>query len=408
MTDGETIFRALEGAVGGEGDATARGASALRIRCELQPAGGPGTKVMPPTYAGPNGPVYIEEERRLGADPEPCVSLDSVASQANRLEATLSEEVATKRLSLPTIWVDQREFGVNSALDFSHRVFDAWVEDAEWNGERFGDSNLGQQLARSKRRNLTHLMTHSPSSILLGCWASRMKDPQGAARLPRIVSSEIIAVGALDGTRAAGRIDLHNVSSGISVYRAERTRITIDEGQAMVEKGKPVRYPGKRGEQGRPSAAGYGNVTPSLAQHGGITMKLGLQITTVSLPGLRECRFPQEPPTGHERNVAGRLMLAALALRMLALQVEYGYDLRSGCLLVPAAEPTVELVDRVGKATASWPIVGAPTEELLERAVEEGVSHGFDWSREPLQLTASEAQLELLRQSLAERSEEEA
>lgn len=70
-------------------------AAAFRCRRRLQPAGGTGDKGFPPTYAGA---VYAVEERRVrdadGAESVvPCVLLDSVQSQANRMEEALQEAV---------------------------------------------------------------------------------------------------------------------------------------------------------------------------------------------------------------------------------------------------------------------------------------------------------------------------
>jgi hypothetical protein len=72
-------------------------AAAFRCRRRLQPAGGPGDKVFPPTFAGA---VYAVEQRRVFGDdgkplPEPktCVVLDTVQSQANRMEQALQEAI---------------------------------------------------------------------------------------------------------------------------------------------------------------------------------------------------------------------------------------------------------------------------------------------------------------------------
>ncbi len=400
------IAAALAASLGGDGPAQARGASALRLRCQLQPAGGPGAKVMPPTYSGSDGPTYIEEERRIDDEVVHCVLLDGVASQANRLEAALAGSVASGEIRLPSIQVDQKSFGRWSGLDFSHRCFDAWIEDAELNGRRFGETDLFKRLASTTRHDLNELLEVFPVGIILGCWASRAKNPQGTTRLARILASEIIAVGAVKGARPGGKIDRHHVSAAIDVFLAREgsgERLTLDENQAAEDKkGNPRRFPSKKKDQGKPSAAGYGNVTPSLAQHGGITMDHGLQIATLSLPALRECRFPSdEGNSDPARDLAGRKMLAALALRMLALQLDQGYDLRSGCLLVPEEEPTVELVGRLGQPVASWPVATAPLDDLLDEAVGHGSKHGLRWDGDDLRLVASDTQLELLSRSLA-------
>src|SRR2546425_3771879 len=66
-------------------DAISGAAAAFRCRRRLQPGGGEGDKVFPPTFAGA---VYAVEQRRVPGREQPvtCVLLDSVQSQANRME----------------------------------------------------------------------------------------------------------------------------------------------------------------------------------------------------------------------------------------------------------------------------------------------------------------------------------
>lgn len=392
------ISAMLSAAVGSpDGAEEAMWASALRLRCRLQPAGGQGTKVMPPTYAPEqkgNAPLYIHEERLIGDDRHECVLLDGIASQANRIEDAVGARMTAGEITLPTIEVDQGEFGSHTGLEFSHRCFDAWIEDAQIEGQRFGETDLFKRLAGSpSRHDLTALMETFPVGILLGCWASRKKNPQGTTRLARILSSEIVAVDAVHGARPASRIDRHHVSSAIRLVPTTDT--SKDRFSLATSKDGKVT---KASES--PSELGYGNVPPKLAAHGGITMGHALQIATVSMPALRECRFPSDSAESGLRDIAGRMMLGALALRMLALQVEHGYDLRSGCLLVPEEEPTVELVGRLGKPVASWPLISIDTAGLLATAVEFGSKQELDWVGQKIRLTVSEAQLAMLRQSL--------
>src|SRR4029434_5282916 len=86
-------------------NAVSGAAAAFRSRTTLQPAGGEGTKVFPPTYAGA---VYATEKRRLPHHDQPvdCVLLDSVQSQANRMEEALQQAVDAGRLRIPIIEVD--------------------------------------------------------------------------------------------------------------------------------------------------------------------------------------------------------------------------------------------------------------------------------------------------------------
>lgn len=238
-------------------------------------------------------------------------------------------------------------------------------------------------------------MERFPVGLVLGVWASRSKHPQGATRVARLLSSELIAVGAREGKRIASRIDPHPISNEIEVFEAEGSRITLDASEARKESGKPIKFRGE-GKDGRPSQAGYGNIAPSLAQHGGITMEYGLQIATLSLAGARECRFSEDGTPNPARDVAGRLMLTALGIHLLGLLLDRGYDLRSGCLLVPEENPQLELVGRLGDTPARWPLAEVDTQALLAAAGAGGQEHGIDWSGEPLELKASPQQLALL------------
>lgn len=408
MTD--DVMGHLRAALGGDGPSGARSAAALRLRLRLEPAGGEGAKVMPPTYSGEGreaGPIYIRERRPIDGELRECVLLDSVASQANRMEEALNERILAGEDPVPTILVDQGEFGCNSALEFSHRCFDAWVEDALLDGRAFGQSeSYGQLASVVSRHTATPLMERFPVGLILGCWASRRSNPQGTTRIARALTSEILAVDAELGERPGSKIDRHHVSSAIRVYESADTgqRFTLAPEQAVKNaKGEPALFRG-----GRPSEAGYGNVTPSRAEVGGISMAYALQVAVLSLPALRECRFPLDGASSTEHDVAGRVMLAALAVRMLALQVEHGYDLRSGCLLVPREEPTLELVGRLGATVATWPIDQLDARGLLAKAIDAGREQGLDWSGQRIELVASEAQLELLRQSLAQVAAESA
>lgn len=84
----EFSLEALQTAVTGD--------AAIRRRQRLQPVGGPGDKIFPPTYPGEGRnapPSHVYERRRLDGREVWCVLLDSVQSQANRLEECLLEAI---------------------------------------------------------------------------------------------------------------------------------------------------------------------------------------------------------------------------------------------------------------------------------------------------------------------------
>src|ERR1700687_5405899 len=90
--------------------AVANAAAIRRVR-RLQPAGGAGDKLFPPTYPGEGrgvnvAPRHVFERRRIGGANVLCVLIDSVQSQANRLEDALRVGRETGALAFPAIAVD--------------------------------------------------------------------------------------------------------------------------------------------------------------------------------------------------------------------------------------------------------------------------------------------------------------
>ena len=85
-------------------------AAAFRCRRRLQPAGGEGDKVFPPTFAGA---VYAIEQRRVPGREQAvtCVLLDSVQSQANRMELALQDAMDEGKIIIPLLMVDFTEYG---------------------------------------------------------------------------------------------------------------------------------------------------------------------------------------------------------------------------------------------------------------------------------------------------------
>jgi CRISPR-associated protein Csb1 len=134
--------------------------TAIRRVQRLQPAGGPGDKIFPPTYPGErtNDPArHLFETRRINGSDVRCVLIDSVQSQANRLEDALLAGIRAGRLSLPHIVVDFTgqqapngvaigDLGQITSLDAPHRVFDAIIRDSELAGVKFTDSDHYEQL----------------------------------------------------------------------------------------------------------------------------------------------------------------------------------------------------------------------------------------------------------------------
>jgi CRISPR-associated protein Csb1 len=100
--------------------------SALRSVTKLQPAGGPGAKVMPPTY---EGGAYALEKRLINGAQVDTVLLDSVQSQANRFEERLIEGARSGQIRIPYFEVRVPGHEALTSLTVPHRVHDAILRD---------------------------------------------------------------------------------------------------------------------------------------------------------------------------------------------------------------------------------------------------------------------------------------
>ncbi len=399
--------------------AVATGA-AFRCRTVLQPAGGPGDKVFPPTYAEA---VYAVEQRRLPGYEAPvaCVLLDSVQSQANRMEEALQDAVDAGRITVPVIEVDFSEAELLDPIDrvtslqAPHRIADAILRDSLLDDKPFRQSAAGKALDRVSARNATPLFDICPTALLLGMWDST--GPKGGlgAKFPRAIVSEIIGIDVSFGTKTSSRIDpLQIARSAGPLYQSEDAQEgvgwTLEAEQAKKEKGKPLTL----GKDGRPSEANHGNVVPSLSEMdkhtslplaGGVTIASAELLTVLSLPALRRLCFPPKgqtwkpTPEQQARDEAGRTVLAALGLCAATLAAEKGLDLRSRCLLWPEHELQWEMLRQPGKPPVGYAVDADAALALLKEAVEGAEIAGLSWRDEPLVLKPSPQLVALVQKS---------
>ena len=148
--------------------AVASHAAAFRCVTEYQPAGGIGDKVFPPTYKG--GKYAVEKKRILdGGEFVDCVLLDSVQSQANRMESALLEARRAGWIELPLVTVRfdhdslKKKFTVTS-LEAPHRVADAILRDSLLDGVMFRRSGKGKALDTADVKNATDLFGLCPTA----------------------------------------------------------------------------------------------------------------------------------------------------------------------------------------------------------------------------------------------------
>jgi CRISPR-associated protein Csb1 len=365
--------------------------------------------VFPPTFAGA---VYAVEKRRIPgrAEPVPCVLLDSVQSQANRMELALQEAVDAGRLKLPLVVVDFSEFdptgdieadeaagrliekvGRITSLQVPHRLADAIFRDSELDGVRFRRSERGKALNTVSLSNATPLFELCPTALIFGMWDST--GPKGGLgpKFERAMVSEIVGIGAQweeDYRNRGVRRDPLEISKNVPVFRDEYGAL-----QRVAETGEKKTI--------RPSEINHSSV-PFESPNSGVTIEYAEQTTTLSLICLRRLRFPLDGRTDPEVDVAARTVLAALGLTAATLAFETGTDLRSRCLLWPDGPMVWELLDRPGEEPRRFSLTGDAAVDLLEEAVKAARERGLPWPEEPLVLKPSAELVKLVRLSQLE------
>ena len=374
-------------------EALAGKAAAFRSVTEYQPAGGPGDKVFPPTYEGGS---YATEQRYIDGADVSCVLLDSVQSQANRMEMALLDEWESGRAPLPVISVNftkddiPQPFRVTS-LEAPHRIVDALLRDSELDGVMFRQSATGKRLDTLDIRNATALFELCPTALVFGMWDST--GPQGGSgiKFQRTLVSEIIGMHAHQGRKTSSRLDPAQIlRSAGPVYRTRDGGWTLEQAEAGEGNSRGV----------RPSEVNHGNIAPSIADDGGFTISRALQTTVLSLPALRRLRFPINGGSPDSLvDLAARTALAAQALFAATLVREQGADLRSRCLLFPTAPAVWELLDRPGHQPKEFELPSEQGREIYLQAVQEAQEAGLPWLEREMALKPSRQLAALVRQS---------
>jgi len=386
-------------------------ASAIRLRQRLQPEGGAGDKIFPPTFGGG---VYCWEYRQMEGKSTPCVLLDSVASQANRFEEALANLVADEAIELPRLVVqfggDLKDLGAITTLAAPHRVFDAILRDSALDGQPFFKSKLYKELTACNVRNATALFAHAPTALLFGCW-----DSTGAAgglgnKFARAISSEIVGINAEWGSTEGG---VRQVPLGIS----SDVEIAIDSDGDWSLVGKTNSTKKERAKGTRPSEINHGNVlvkvekgvrervasdgsiqTQRLSLKGGVTVDYALQTTVLSLSALRRLRFPIDGQASDTTNQLSREVLAALGLVAITAAREQGYWLRSRCGLVAEGMQDFEVVMPDGSITPLKMDCAAAI-SAYRSAVSAAKEANLPWHPDPIHLAPQQKLVDLINKS---------
>ena len=399
------------------------GAVGIRATIELEPLGGAGTKVFPPTYSVEKTAEtkYAVETRRVtspdGAtgDAVDRVVLDSVSSQANRIEEALLDAITAGDLAVPVTAVDFGAAGLAGLdritdYDAPHRIFDALLRDSFDGNDLFRNGPTGRAITEASARNAAAMFHHSPHTLVLGGWDSTGPKGGRGAKYERALTSEIVAHDIQLGKKTSSRIDPAGIElkAGPLFQAKDGIEWTPDPAEAALDKGgKPIPISGGgEGAAGRPSQVNHGNVAPSIDDKAGGVVAARIVATTVlSLIQLRRLRFPagvdgtaMDADRRQDVEGAARSALAALGLAGVVLAFELGFDLRSRCVLAATGPLLFDVVGRAGSVETAE-LDGAAAVALVAQASEAAAVAGLGWRIGELVLAPTDRLVELIRRS---------
>jgi len=360
-----------------------------------------GDKIFPPTYEGGE---YAEESRQVLVEGKvntvDTVLLDSVQSQANRMELALLRAYDSKKIKIPMLQVDFVGYGNDpilaeisriTVLEAPHRVCDAIFRDSVYaSGEAFRSTGPGAKINGAKAAAATPVFELCPTALLFGFWDSTGSRGGLGAKVQRALVSEIIGYEKVNGKRTSSRIDPLQIENNVDIYSKPDGGWTFEESDAKKDNsGKPAKL--------KPSEINHGNITPSfrhedkttrktVLNHGGVTIAYAVQHTVLSLAALRRLCFPLSNNHSAEVDNAARTVLAALGLAAICLLDEEGYDLRSRCLL-DGKPGTMEFVGR--GEIKPFKLDADRATAILLQAAQEAKDLGLPWPEEPVILRPS-------------------
>lgn len=383
---------------------------AIRSITSLQPAAGVGTKIFPASYIQEEGrpTKYAIETQATPDGPVNCCLVDSVASQANRREQALLSAARCGRIPFPYIEVDfsntELDLPSLTTLDLPHRCADAILRDSVLNDTPFRESEIGMRMRSARTTNASAILAHDPISLLHGFWDSTDLRSKRGSKFARCVSGEIMARNVQVGVKPGSRIDPLEIGKEIPIYehKDDPTRWTVDESLARIEKKKPVRYRrhGKSSDgAGKAASINHGNIPPNLdTVAGGITCLQIVQNTVLSLTALRRLAFrdtlsgnPVPAEHRHVANLAAQGILAALGIASIVFDYYEGYDLRSGCCLVPEHPLRLEVLSSYGDEPGVYTLDREGAVKLVKEALDCARDYGMGWDAdvEPLIVSPS-------------------
>ncbi|HMN97245.1 MAG TPA: type I-U CRISPR-associated RAMP protein Csb1/Cas7u [Phycisphaerales bacterium] len=283
------------------------GPAALVMRERLMPVEGHEGVVFPATFAAGDGfPGGYNIDGPFDGRPgsENVCLIDSVGSQANRVEPEFSSEKYRNLVPQITITAGERSVHI---LDAGHRAGDALLRCTEL------ADDLKAAFEGAGKGNVEPLAKIAPTSLVFGVWDSRVTQ----VKLPRIVSSAIRAFNVRRLTRGAVYIPPLDYAA-LEVFSED------DKSKAEGNRKSPL---AQRGFVHNPASGSHGGVLAT----GGIRRD-----ATLNLAALRLLR------SGEGNSLPLRRYILGLSLVAFTHPSAFVGYLRQGCTLVldPDAAPS--------------------------------------------------------------------
>ena len=387
-------------------------AAAIRRIRRLQPIGGLGDKIFPPTYPADNEkgdketPQHVLERRRVDGEDVWCVLIDSVQSQANRMEEALlaaaTDPERSPGIALPYVTVDFEGTGLEplrriTSLEAHHRVYDGLLRDSRIGNERFMQSGPGRRLGLANTTDASAVLELSPNALLFGAWHSQGEGGGVGAKFARILVSEIMGINVpvdevvanartgetrvqTAGKRATSRGDMLGILKKVEIYK----------GTSVQDWSPDKTSAGPGAKKVPPAKINHGRIKPSVTPLG-VTFDYAEHRVTVTLAGARRLGFGSPA-----RDRAGRAYIIALGLLAIAEQEVQGYPLRSRCDLVCEGPSSIELVHADGTIEA-LEIDRETATEIYLGATAQAVDAGFRF--ESLTLVPQDKLVHIMQES---------
>ena len=322
----------------------------IRIDSHLEPLSGPGGVVKPAVYEG--GTYQFDRRWASPDDGEPTqvIVIDNVPSQANRLEEALRRN--RESTSIPEFVLDLSDLPrlpahlpqSLSSLEFPHRNADAYLRDAELDGQDFLKTEIGRAIFGATAQTCGPLIAWFPQALLYGFWQSHLGKKRQNTKHARAWVSEIIGwQPASTETKVLGlKGDALNLNTDdvVTSNPDDRTEWEVGKG-ARIAGAKSD----KLSEIGHGQVPFMGNDAPAAA----VSFARVTQRATVSFAQLRRVSLGGD---SSEADAAVRALLVALGLHAHQLAFGRGFALRSGAELRP------------GSTTATW--LGADGDESID------------------------------------------